>query len=262
MSQFPASSAEKYERAMGRWSRKLALPFARFSAPLGPELLDAGCGTGALSFHLATLGHSVTGVDLAEAYIADAAAQGVPGTRFQTGDITALPLETNSVDAALSMLVLHFVPETEAAMAELVRVTRPGGAVAATVWDSRGGLMFNRLFFDAASPVSARVAARRGANYARPMTRQGQLAAAMQAAGLAEIVEETLVIHMSYAGFDDYWGGLVEGDSPLGALVAQADADERARIRDAVAFAYEGGEPDGPRDFAAVAWAAKGRVPG
>ncbi|MEL6236810.1 MAG: class I SAM-dependent methyltransferase, partial [Pseudomonadota bacterium] len=64
MSQFPASSAERYERAMGRWSRKLAPLFARFSAPLGPALLDAGCGTGALSFHLAGLGHSVIGVDL------------------------------------------------------------------------------------------------------------------------------------------------------------------------------------------------------
>ncbi|MEM9049531.1 MAG: class I SAM-dependent methyltransferase [Pseudomonadota bacterium] len=261
MTQFPASSAARYERSMGRWSRKLAPLFAGFCGPMGPSVLDAGCGTGALSFDLAERGHTVLGVDLAEAYIADAAAKTMPGTRFETGDITALPAPSQSVDAALSMLVLHFVPDTAAALAELCRVTRPGGLVAATVWDSRGGLMFNRLFFDAAAPVSERIAARRGANYTRPTTRPGELAGALRAAGLADVVESTLVIHMTYSGFDDYWGGLVEGDGPLGALLAQEDPDAQRRIRDAVAFAYEGGEPDGPRAFAAVAWAAKGRVP-
>lgn len=139
---------------------------------------------------------------------------------FRVGDTCALEFPDHSFDRVLSLLVLHFVPRADQAIAEMRRVARPGGVVGATVWDTRGGFVANRIFFDTAAVLDPRANERRARNYTRPMTRPGELANA--------------------------W----------------LSAAERARLRDAVRLAYVDGEPDGPRSYAAVAWAVKGIAPG
>jgi hypothetical protein len=94
------------------------------------------------------------------------------------------------------------------------------------------------------------------------MTRPGELAKAWLAAGFSNVVETTLSIRMEFASFDDYWAPADGKDGPQAEYVATLSYAERARLRDAVRLAHLDGEPDGPRSYAAVAWAVKGTAPG
>jgi hypothetical protein len=103
---------------------------------------------------------------------------------------------------------------------------------------------------------------RRARNYTRPMTRPGELVDAWRAAGLQSVVGTTLTIRMEFSCFDDYWAPYEGKDGPGAEYVASLMEAERARLRDVVKRAYVDGEPDGPRSYAALAWAVKGVVPG
>jgi ubiquinone/menaquinone biosynthesis C-methylase UbiE len=261
-STFKAGSGDGYELVMGRWSRRLAEPFLEFSGWRdGERVLDAGCGPGNLSLALAqrTKTTTIEGVDFSPAFI-ESATQHSRDSRvaFRVGDICALPYDNASFDRVLSMLVLHFVPRSKEAVAELRRVARPGATVAATVWDARGGFVANRIFFDAAAVIDEEGARRRAANYTRPMTRPGELAAAWRAAGFTDIRETTLAIRMEFKSFDDYWAPYVGSDGTGAEYIATLDAGKRDRLRDLVRASYLGGEPDGPRSYAAIAWAVAG----
>lgn len=264
-STFMASDGEGYEQVMGRWSRRLAQPFLSF-AGLGQNerVLDVGCGTGSLAFTLAAspVPAEVHAVDVSPAYIEHARRRNRdPRLSFAVGDACALAFADGRFDRTLSLLVLHFVPQPERAIAEMVRVTRPGGVVAATVWDARGGFVANRIFYDTAAALDPAAVARRAKNYTRPMTRPGELAAAWRAAGLAEVEETTLAIRMDFADFADYWSPYVGRDGPGAEYVSSLDPAQRERLREAMRAAYLDGEADGPRSFAALAWAVKGVRP-
>jgi SAM-dependent methyltransferase len=186
-STFTAGSGEGYDRIMGRWSTRLAEPFLDFSGCAdGEDILDAGCGTGSLTFALSRRikARSITGIDFSPIYI-DYASEAIrdPRIAFEVGDICALPFGDRNFDRVLSLLVLHFLPQTERAVAELRRVARPGATVAAAVWDVRGGYVANRMFYDTAAAFDEEGRKRRARNYTRPMTRPGELTAAWRAAG-------------------------------------------------------------------------------
>ena len=80
--------------------------------------------------------------------------------------------------------------------------------------------------------------------------------------GLVDVVQTWLTIRMEYGSFDDYWEPIAAGEGPLGKYVAGLDPARKAKADEAVRAAYEAGQPDGPRSFAAVAWACRGVVPG
>lgn len=265
-STFKASSAGGYELTMGRWSRRLAEPFLDFSGITdGERILDAGCGTGSLTFAIAARAPAATieGIDFAPPYIEHARQENdQPRISFRVGDICALPYEDASFDRVLSLLVLHFVPRTADAAAELRRVARPGATVAATVWDARGGFVANRIFYDTAAALDPNAGPRRAKNYTRPCTRPGELAAAWRDAGFKDIREAALAIRMEFASFDDYWTPYIGQDGPGAEYVATLTETERKRLQDAVRAAYLDGEEDGPRSYAAVAWAVAGTAPG
>jgi SAM-dependent methyltransferase len=264
-STFVASSGDGYELQMGRWSRRLAKPFLDFCGfGDGETILDAGCGTGALTSTLVerTKTAGITGLDFSPAYIAHARQQIVlPRVEFMVGDICALPFADGSFDRVLSLLVLHFVPQTEKAVAELRRVARPGATVGATVWDVRGGLVAGRIFFDAAAALDPGGNERRARNYTRPMTRPGELAKAWHTVGFTNVRDTELTIRMEFASFDDYWAPYLGKDGPGPEYMATLDAAQRERLRDLVRASYLDGEADGPRSYAATAWAVKGTVP-
>ena len=159
------------------------------------------------------------------------------------------------------MLVLHFVPRAQEAIAQMRRVARPGAVVAATVWDARGGFVANRMLFDTAAVLDPQAGERRARNYTRPLTRPGELGAAWQAAGMRDVQEETLAIRMDYASFADYWAPYLGQDGPGAEYVRGLDTAQRTRLEAAVRAAYLDGEPDGPRSYAALAWAVKGLAP-
>ncbi len=262
---YKADDPAAYERAMGRWSRLLAVPFLDFAAP-GPDaarVLDVGCGTGNLAFAAAGRlpGAAVTGLDHAEAYVGHARSRAADARlRFEQGDAAALPYEDASFDATLSLLVLNFVPDALRAAREMARVTRPGGVVAAAVWDLRGGLTSLRAFLDTAAPLDEGAAALRARQFSGPFTGPGEFGAAWRAMGLRAVAETSLTIRMAFASFDDYWRPWLGGQGTIGAYVTGLAAERRALVERHVRLAYLAGGEDGPRSFAATAWTVRGVV--
>ena len=258
---YRASDAAAYERSMGRWSARLARPFVDFAGVAGAgHVLDLGCGTGSLAFALDA--PRVTGLDQAEAFVAAARARagGDPRFTFDQGDAQALPYPDAGFDAALSLLVLNFVPDPMRAAREMVRVTRPGGVVAAAVWDFRGGLGFIRLCADIAAVLDPRGAAFRDWQLAAPLSAPGELAAAWTALGLRDVAQEGLTIRTDFADFADYWDPWLAGQGTVGAFVASLDPAARGALEHHLRAAYCAGGPDGPRSFTATAWAVRGVV--
>ena len=264
-SMFNAHDADSYEQMMGRWSRRLAPLFIEHAgAAAGERLLEVGCGTGSLTFTLARTVpfRELTAIDYADVYVAAARARNRdPRIRIEQGDAAALPFPDAHFDRALSLLVLHFVADPAGAVAEMRRVTRPGGVVAAAVWDSGGGMIALRMFWDTAAMLDAAAVDRRGRAMSNAVVAPGGLARLFRAAGLADVDERALLIRMDHTGFADYWGPILRGEGPMGGYVAGLGEAERARLEGHLRAAYLAGAPDGPRSFAAVAWSCRGVVP-
>ncbi len=260
---FIAADGDGYELNMGRWSRRLAKPFLEFVGIRDglERVLDVGCGTGALANAVLARSRSaeVHAVDLAQVYV-EYARQHNPDPRlvFAVGDACSLSYPSGHFDLVLSLLVLHFVPRSADAIAEMQRVAKPGAVVGAAVWDTRGGFVANRLFFDTAAALDPRASQRRARNYTRPLTKPGELAAAWRDGGFLDVVETQLGMRMEFENFEDYWRPYQGRDGPGAEYVGLLDSDERTRLQSAVRDAYLDGEPDGPRSYAALAWAVKG----
>ncbi len=264
-STFLSTDGAGYDRQMGRWSRRLAPLLIDFAAVTdASRVLDVGCGTGSLTFAVADSlrDGTVTGVDLSSAYIAYAARQRQDARiRFEIGDATALRFEDQSFDYALSSLVLQFIPGADRAVREMRRVTRSGGTVAAATWDASGGVITRRLFFDTAAVIDPNAATRRALTCARPMSRKDGLVKAWNAAGLVDVEVDSLTIRMDYESFLDFWSSIDGEDGPTAEYLGALEAETKLTLRRLIEAAYLCGEPDGPRSYAATAWAVKGRVP-
>lgn len=257
--------AETYEQLMGRWSRRLAGPFIDFfGVQDGETVLDVGCGTGSLTLAVAERAKvaAATGIDLSEAYTDFARGRSDDARiTFDTGDACALPYPDGAFDRVVSMLVLNFVPDAAAAAAEMVRVARPGGTVAAAVWDLRGGLLIFRMFWDTAAAQDTEAARARARHFTGLFTRPGELAHAWTGLGLRDVVQDFVTIRMDFDSFDDYWRPLLGKTAPAGVYVAGLTAARREALKSHLRAAYESGDPDGPRSFTATAWVCRGCVP-
>jgi SAM-dependent methyltransferase len=265
MQSFLANDGDAHELQMGRWSRRLAPLLIDFAGiDRGARVLDVGCGTGNLAACLAgnsAIG-SVIGLDLALTYIEHARRRNSnPRLTFEVGDACALPFANARFDHSLSMLALQFAPDTDLAIREMKRVTRPGGTVAAATWDTRGGFVAFRMIFDTAAMLDPRGHEARARAYTRPLSRPGNLAQAWRAADLNDVVQDTRTIRMDYASFVDFWAPAEGSEGPIAAFVGSLDSAAKAKLHDAVQLAYLDGEPDGPRSYAATAWVVRGTVP-
>ena len=134
-------AAEKYDRFMGRYSMPLAPKLVELAgiAP-GQRVLDVGCGPGALTTALAERvgAENVSAVDPSAPFVA-AARERNPGADVREAAAEQLPFGDDDFDAALAQLVVHFMADPRQGIREMARVTRPGGVVAASVWDHGGG---------------------------------------------------------------------------------------------------------------------------
>ena len=260
-STYRASDGAAYERFLGRWSRLLAGPFAEFARPADQgRVLDVGCGTGSLALALAERGapDRVAGIDIAAPYIAFARSRpGAAGIGFVVGDACHLPYADNGFAAAMA----HFVPNAAQAVREMRRVVRPGGVVAAAVWDFRGGLVFQRLFWDAAAGLDPDAGTARDRLFSGPLALPDGLPMIWRDAGLAAVERGSITIRMEYADFADYWEPLLGGQGPVGAYVEGLPPERRRLIEERVRVAFLSGAPDGPRSLTATAWAMRGVVP-
>jgi SAM-dependent methyltransferase len=262
---YQATDGAAYEVFLGRRSRRLAeglLDFAAFADD--GALLDVGCGTGSLAGAMAARWpqRRIVGVDSSQAFLAFARSRGLGTTLvFDLGDATALPYDDGAFAGAATQLVLNFIPDPDPAVAEMRRVTRRHGIVAAAVLDFQGGAVFQRLFWDTACGIDPNAVDRRARLFSARAALPGGLRGLFVAAGLDPIEEGLITFRMDYASFDDYWRPLLGGQGPLGSYVAGLADDLRARIEAAVRTAYCAGAPDGPRAMSTTAWAVRGIVP-
>jgi ubiquinone/menaquinone biosynthesis C-methylase UbiE len=255
------TSADAYERYIGRYGPSLAealIEFARVEP--GMQALDVGCGTGALTAALVQrLGtENVAGVDPSEPF-AEACRRRVPGADVVIAAAEELPFADGAFDAVLSQLVVNFMTDAERGVREMVRVTRPGGIVAACVWDYAGEMTLLRAYWDAAREVEPERSARADESVMRWCS-EHELASLWTSAGLADVRTAPLLARASYEGFEDLWAPLPTGVGPAGAFCKSLDDDRRAALHDA--FRRRLGVGEGPFELSARAWAAAGIRPG
>ena len=262
---FNVRDAAGYHQLMGRWSQKLAPLFIDFVGVAdGEKILDVGCGAGSLTFALASAADlgEITAIDSSPVFVEEAIRRNTdPRIIVRQADARALPFDGGAFDRALALLVLHFVPEAGKAVAEMRRVVRSGGMVAAAVWDHLGGMPGMRMMVDTVAALSESGRELRSRYCFQPMMQPGEMKRTFAEQGLVDVMEMQLLIRMDYRSFDDYWAPIAAGEGPLGKYAAALDAAERGRTDVAVRDAYEAGQPDGPRSFANVAWACRGIVP-
>jgi len=257
------SRADAYERFMGRWSRQLAPALVEFSEVKdGGAVLDVGSGTGALAFAVrdATTTTRVLGIDLSPEYVTYATNGNADArVRFEVGDAQALGEHDGSFDRAISLLVLNFVPEPRRAVAEMIRVTRPGGIVSSAVWDYGAGMEMLRAFWDEAIALDRTMAGHDEKDM--PLCKPGELAALFRDAKLEAVSETGLVISMQFSSFDDYWEPFQLGQGPAGRYVTELSPERQRALGERLRTRLLGGGPDRPLEMTARAWAAKGTVP-
>ena len=254
------AAGDRYEPYVGRWSRKVARGFlAWLAVPPGLAWLDVGCGTGALTQTIIDYEapRSVRGVDPSAGF-ADYARAHVTGERvaFDVGDARALPFAAATFDAAVSGLVLNFVPAPERAAAEMTRVARTGGVVAAYVWDYADRMELMRYFWNAAVALDPAAAALdEGARF--PLCHPGRLAALMAVAGLRDVATTPIDIATDFRDFDDYWSPFLGGQGLAPGYAMSLTEARRQALRERLRTSLPTGD-DGAIRLVARAWGVRG----
>jgi SAM-dependent methyltransferase len=257
------AAGDAYDQYMGRWSRRIAPLFLDWlDAPKRARWLDVGCGTGALSAAIlnACEPHSVQGLDASEGFVAQARANVADArAQFAVGDAQMLHLPEAQFDVAVSGLVLNFVPHRAKAVAEMRRVTRPGGVAAFYVWDyPGGGVEFMRAFWTAAAELDPN-ARDLGEGLRFPFcSREGVLELAEQG-GLANAECAALETSTMFADFDDYWRPFTLGAGPAPGYCVSLDPQAREALRQRLSDTLKR-QPDGSIAMKARAWAVKATV--
>jgi SAM-dependent methyltransferase len=248
------TSADAYDRFMGRYSVQLAPQLADLAGvTAGQRALDVGCGPGALTAELVQrLGADhVAAIDPSEPFVT-AVAERYPGVDARQGSAEQAPFGDDEFDVVLAQLVIHFLKDPVAGVSEMRRVTRPGGAVAACVWDHGGHEGPLRKFWEAARQIDPKV----DDESRLPGVRQGQLGDYFRQAGLDEVTEGSLTLAVEHRSFEEWWEPFTLGVGPAGTFVASLEPTYRARLREQCRKMVS----EFPFTVRGRAWAARGVV--
>ena len=235
---------------MGRYAEPLAEVFTTFAGvDAGDKVLDVGCGPGALTALLLSVGAQVSAIDPSPPFI-DAMSARFPDVDVRRGTAEELPYDSAAFDAALAQLVVHFMTDPVVGVRQMARVTRRGGVVAACVWDGPTGAL--APFWDAVhviDPDAEDEALLSGAH-------EGHLTELFKTAGLHDVEEDSIAVDVVHPTFAEWWEPYTYGVGPAGDYVQRLDDDGLARL-ESVARERLG---SGPFTVTATAWAARGTV--
>jgi ubiquinone/menaquinone biosynthesis C-methylase UbiE len=237
-----------YDAFMGRYSRRLAPLFADFAGVAsGSSVVDVGAGTGALTGELAARGLQVAAAEPSAPFV-EALKARLPETDAQVAPAEALPWPDATFDAALAQLVVSFMRDAPAGVREMRRVVKPGGTVAACMWDREGMEMLAavRRTQRALGPDSPMLDVR---------YRSQEELESLFGEGFDDTRTELLEADASYSGYAEFWEALGGGAGPAGAWLAGLDAERREAARTAIH--RELGDPAGPFTLRAQAWAVR-----
>jgi SAM-dependent methyltransferase len=245
-------AAESYDRFMGRYSLLLSPQMADLAGVReGQRVIEVGCGPGALTAELVRrVGpQSVSAVDPSAPFVAATEARN-PGVDVRLASAERLPFPDRAFDAALAQLVVHFMSDPVAGLAEMARVTRREGVVAACVWDHAGGQGPLSVFWEAARELDPDVEDESHLAGAR----EGHLAELFERAGLRQIEQTTVSSSLEHTSFDEWWRPFTGGVGPAGSYVAGLDEDHKGELRERCRALL----PSAPFILTARAWAARG----
>lgn len=250
-----------YERYVGRWSRGVAPQFLTWlDVPVGRRWLDVGCGTGALCAAILERCAPATlvGIEPSAGFLEVARSALGERAALQRGSATAIPLPDASVDVVVSALVLNFVPDVPAALAEAARVAVAGATFGAYVWDYAGRMELMRHFWDAAVELDPGAAALdEGSRF--PLCQPVALQSAIVAAGFHDPRLRAIVIPTLFASFEEYWDPFLGGQGPAPAYAMSLDEDRRSVLRERIRRRLPI-QPDGSIPLLARAWAVRATI--
>ena len=248
-----------YDRYMGRWSRIVGDVFLDWLAPeRNLRWLDVGCGNGAFTEMLfeRCAPAAIDGVDPSEAQLAFARAQPAAKlAKFHQGDAMALPFPDDAFDAAVMPLVIFFVPDPAKGAAEMARVVRAGGIVAAYGWDLTGG----GFPYTALQQEMRELGVTHGMPPSPEAARLDVLQELWSGAGLHSIETRAIEVERTFDDFEDWWTTVLTGPSVSAKLAAMAP-DVRAALKERMR-AHHPADASGRVTYGARANAVKGRVP-
>jgi SAM-dependent methyltransferase len=254
------ASGDAYEAYVGRWSRLVAQEFLRWlGLSENRQWLDVGSGTGILSRTILAMANpkKIKGIDRSESFVEFARQQvNHPNIEFEVGDAQALPIESETYDAAVSGLVLNFVPQPNQMVAEMKRSVRKGGMVALYVWDYAAKMQFMRHFWNAAAALDLDAydldEGRRS-----PICDPGLLTQLLRHAGLSEVESRPIDIPTDFRNFDDFWSPFLGGRGPAPSYAMSLNEERRSQLRERIynslPFALDGSIP-----LVARAWGVRG----
>lgn len=240
--------ADAYDKFMGRYSVQLSPQFADFGGvAAGDHVLDVGCGPGALTAELLQRGAVVSAADPSPQFVA-AARERYPDVDVQQATAEELPYADGSFDEALAQLVVHFMAEPVHGLSEMARVTRNGGVVAACVWDIAGDRAPITPYWQAAKALDPTTQDERRAGAG-----EGQLPELFRQAGLEDVEETPLPVHVQHPTFEEWWLPFTLGVGPAGAHYQQLDPAHQQALEQHLRE-----QLGQPVELEARAWAARG----
>ncbi len=252
------TAGQNYDRYMGRWSRAVANRFLAWLDPqTGLDWLEVGCGTGALTAAILDRcdPRSVWATDPSDGFVAHTRAAISDGrARFDVADAAALPGDDQSVDVVTSALAFNFFPDRQAALGEMRRILRPSGRIAFYVWDyPSGGVGFIDAFWKAAAKLDPKAAKLDEARRFPFCVRDGLLDEC-RAAGLADVVVESLEIETTFPDFDALWQPFTLGAGPAPGYCVSLDEAARSALKAELRRSLGS---DAPIRLLARAWAVR-----
>src|SRR2546423_2020140 len=244
-------AADAYDRFMGRYASRLAAQMADLAGvAAGQRVVGGGCGPGALTAELVRRvgAEAVEAVDPSEPFVA-AVRERLPGVDAQLAAAEELPFADATFDAALAQLVVHFMADPVRGLAEMARVTRAGGAVAACVWDHAGDrsplASYWQVLRDVEPDIEDESEMAGG--------REGHLGELFAEAGLHDVEETALEVRAVHPTFEDWWQPFTLGVGPAGStfqqLAPERQGEVERRLRERL---------PAPITLETRAWAARG----